>query len=312
MRPEDFGFVTNATGGINAVLRSLRLDPGDELVTTTHVYNAIRQTMKFVAQRQGGTVHEVHVPLPVQSASDVIGPIEAVLNERTRLLVIDLVTSPTALRLPLERMIAQCAERNIDVLIDGAHAPGMIELDVPALGAAYFAGNLHKWVCAPLGTAVLWVRPDRQAGVHPTTISHFYEEGLAVEFGWQGTRDISGWLAAPAAIEYFDALGWDRVRRHNHDLAVWAQRLLTRRWDMPPVSPLDGSWLGSMATVELPPTLRGRYRTPEDLQGMLMDEHRIEVPVIDWDDRWYVRVSCQIYNRSEQYEMLAEALTRGS
>jgi isopenicillin-N epimerase len=144
--------------------------------------------------------------------------------------------------------------------------------------------------------------------VHPTTISHFYDQGFGAEFSWQGTRDISGWLSAPAAIDYFAALGWERVRRHNHEMAVWAQRLLVERWQGQPVSPLDGSLLGAMATVPLPPRTRTRHGSAEALQALLYDRHRIEVPVIDWSDRWWIRVSCQVYNGAGQYERLADAV----
>ena len=178
MRPEDFGFVGNATDGVNAVLRSMDLRAGDELLTTDHVYHAIRQAMRYVAGRAGATVRELPVPLPVESADQIANAVLAGLSPRTRLLVIDHVTSPTALVFPIERIIAGSAERGVDVLVDGAHAPGMLPLDVGRLGAAYYAGNLHKWVCAPKGSAFLWARPDLQANVHPLVISHFLSEGF--------------------------------------------------------------------------------------------------------------------------------------
>lgn len=307
--PEDFGFVTNATGGVNAVLRSLRFGPGDDLVTTTHVYNAVRKTMQHVARESGARYVEAELRVPVSGPGEVVEQVTAALTERTRLLVIDHVTSPTAIVLPLKQIVAGCADRGIDVLVDGAHAPGMLELDVAALGAAYYTGNLHKWVCAPKGAAFLWARPDRRQGIHPNTISHFLDEGLAAEFAWQGTRDITPWLCAADAIAFMDRFGWARVRRHNHQLAVWVQALLARRLGAAPTTPLDGSMLGSMATVELPVSARQRFDAPESLQAALYDEHRIEVPIIDWDGRWWIRASCQIYNEPSQYERLAETMT---
>ncbi|MHC5008762.1 MAG: aminotransferase class V-fold PLP-dependent enzyme [Planctomycetota bacterium] len=308
--PADLGFVTNATNGGNAVLRSLRFAPGDELVTTDHVYNAIRQTMRHVARRADARVIEVEIPLPIGSADDVVEPLVAALTDRTRLVVIDHVTSPTAVVFPVGRIVGLCAERGIDVLIDGAHAPGMLELDLERLGAAYFTGNLHKWVCGPKGAAFLRVRPDRQPGIHPNTISHFLDDGLPAEFDWQGTRDVTAWLCAADVIDYMErTLGWDRIRRHNHELAVWVQTLLCERWGVEPGTPFDGSLLGSMVTVALPPQAPQRFETTEALQARLYEKHRIEIPVIEWDRKWWIRASAQVYNTPDQYELLADAVT---
>jgi isopenicillin-N epimerase len=309
MRPGDFGLVTNATEGVNAVLRSLALRPGDELLTTTHVYNAVRQAMRYVAARGGATYRELDVPLPLGGSDQIAERVTAGLSQRTRLLVIDHVTSPTAVIFPVERIVRACAARGVDVLIDGAHAPAMLPLDVQSIGAAYYAGNLHKWAFAPRGAAFLWARRDRQADVHPTIISHRLNEGFAREFGWQGTRDVSAWLSVPRAIEFLRDLGEERVRSHNHDLAAWAHRLLCRRWEVEPLTPDDGSLLGSMATVSLP----GRLATmteaeAEALQRRMYHEHRFEVPLHRFAGRWRLRVSCQVYNSATQYERLAEVV----
>jgi isopenicillin-N epimerase len=311
-RPDDFGFVSNATGGVNAVLRCLELNAGDEIVTTTHVYNAVRQTLRHVCERSGSTVVEAAIPMPISGPDVALEAVEAVMSDRTRLVLVDHLTSPTALLLPIEAIISRCAKRGVDVLVDGAHAPGMLELDIERLGCAYYTGNLHKWVCCPKGTAFLWVRADRQAGIHPGTISHFLGEGLAREFSWQGTRDITGWLCAPEAIEFFARLGWDRVRRHNHEMATWAQAYLASRWGVEPATPLDGSMLGSMVTLPLPETARQRWPAPAAFQAALYELDRIEVPVIDFGEGWWVRVSCQVYNVPEHYERLADAVIERS
>ena len=311
MRPDDFGFVTNATEGVNAVLRSLALRPGDELLTTSHVYHAVRQTMRLAARRAGGTVREVAVPLPVTSAADVLDRIVAGLSPATRLLVIDHVTSPSGLVFPVAAIVAACGERGVDVLVDGAHAPGMLPLDVGRLNPAYYAANLHKWCCCPKGTAFLWVAPSHQADVHPTVISHRLDEGFANEFAWQGTRDKSAWLTAPTALAFLADLGWDAVLAHNHQMAVWAHAMLVDRWQVEPVSPLDGSMLGTMATVRLPGRLAeldGPALTA--LQQRLHDEHRIEVPLIGWPGGAMLRVSCQAYNTPADYERLADVIAR--
>lgn len=311
MEPNDFGLVTNATEGANAVLRSMDLRPGEEAVATTHVYPAVRQAMRYAAGRAGASYREVDVPLPVRSPGVMTRAVVAGLGDRTRLLVVDHVSSPTALVFPVSEIVAACAARGVDVLVDGAHAPGMLDVDVPALGAAYYAGNLHKWCCAPKGCGFLWVRPDRQAGVHPTVISHHLGEGFAREFDWQGTRDVTAWLAAPAALAFMSGLGWERVRVHNHAMAAWAHRTLCARWDVEPVSPLDGSLLGSMATLRLPSAFQ-TMSEPDGLalQQRLYSEHHIEVPIVRWCGQWFVRVSCQAYNALRDYERLGDVIQR--
>ena len=316
MRPQDFGLVTNATEGINAVLNSLHFNPGDELLTTTHVYNAVRQAMRHTALRHGATYREIDVPTPVQSRSEIAQHILDQLSDLTRLLVIDHITSPTALIFPIEEIIAGCKARGVEVMVDGAHAPGMIDLDVPRTGATYYAGNLHKWACAAKGCAFVWIAPHRAADIHPCVVSHLYGQSLSDEFSWQGTRDISAWLALPAALQFMSNLGWERVRAHNHALAVWAHKMLCERFQVPPMSPFDGHLLGATATVALP----GRLASMTDDQGKalqqsLYTEDRIEVPLIRWQDTWHLRVSCQVYNHPADYHRLADAIearARGS
>jgi isopenicillin-N epimerase len=308
--PANTGFVSNATAAINAVLRSLMLKPSDELLTTTHVYNAVRMTMSYLAQRSGAKYIEEPVDLPLQSPQQVVDVIAGAITSRTRLVVIDHVTSPTAVIFPIEHILRICAERGIDVLVDGAHAPGMIPLNIESLGAAYYAGNLHKWVCAPSGAGFLWVRPDKQQGVHPPTISHFLDQGIAEEFQWQATRDITPWLCVEDSLAYMAEFGWDNVMRHNHEMATWVQQMLCEMWEVEPASPIDGSMLGSMATVVLPRQehVRKRFGTPEALKAPIYDRYQIEAPVIDWGGRWWIRASCQVYNTADQYERLGRAV----
>ena len=311
MRPDDFGLVTNATDGINAVLRSLRFAPGDELLTTTHVYNAVRQAMKYAAGQQGAAYREVHVPLPVQSSEQIAGIVLGSLSSRTRLLVIDHVTSPTALIFPVQRIAAECAARGVEVLIDGAHAPGMLDLDVPATGATYYAGNLHKWCCAPKGSGFLWVHPSRQRDIHPLIVSHHLGEGFVPEFGWQGTRDLSAWLTIPTALEYMALIGWADIRQHNNRLARWAHTLLAERLQVPLLSPADGSLLGSMATVPLPKPLHSvTEQEAHALQRNIYHKQQLEVPFMKWEGKNYLRVCAQVYNSPEQYERTAELIQR--
>jgi len=304
---DDFVFVTNATAGVNAVLRSLRLQPGDELLTVNHVYNAIRMTMQYVADRAGATAREIDLPVPIGSPDQIVNTIQDNLRERTRLLIIDEVSSPTAVVFPVEAICRLCEAHGIDVLVDGAHAPGMLDVNIKRLNPAYYAGNLHKWVCAPVGAGFLYVRPDKQTDIHPPVISHFLNQGLVEEFNWQGTRDVTPWLSVPAALEYFNQYGWQRVREHNHAMAVWAQQYLAQQWDVEPVAPTDGAMLGSMVTV-FAPREAARFESGEALIDALFEQHGIEVAVFDWNDQRFVRVSCQIYNTVEDYERLAKAV----
>ncbi len=313
IRSEDFGFLTNATGGVNAVLRSLSFEPGDEILTLDHVYNAVRMSMRHVAGQIRATAVEAELPLPVTGPEQVLQVVTDALNDRTKLFILDHMTSPTALLFPIDAILQLCRERGVDVLVDGAHAVGMFDLDITRLadlGATYYTGNLHKWLSAPVGSAFLWVHPDRQAPVHPLTISHHYEQGLAAEFAWQGTHDLSAWLSVPAAIDYFDRYGWERVRAYNHGLAKWAHQHLTRAWEVEPISPADGSMLGSMATVRIPESARERFGSADRLRHHLSREHRIEVPIIEWNETWWIRVSCQIYVTAGDIERLAR-IVRG-
>ena len=295
-------------------LRSLQFKKGDELLTTTHVYNGVRQTMKYLAERSGLTYRELDVPLPLSGDDEIVRAIEKGIGPRTRILNIDHVTSPTAVVFPVKCIVDMCAARGsaIDVLIDGAHAPGMVSLNIEAINPAYYAGNLHKWVCAPPASAFLWVRPDRQKGIHPPTISHFLDQSFQSEFGWQATRDITPWLCVEDALTWLGRLGWDKIMRHNHQMAVWAQAMLCERWGVRSATPLDGHMLGSMATIPLPrqDAFRKKYETFQHLKAAIYDTHRFEVPIVDWGDQWWIRISCQIYNRPEQYERLADAVLR--
>ncbi len=311
MQPANFGMVTNATDGINAVLRSLNFKPGDELLTTTHVYNAVRQAMRFVAGRTGAAYREIDVPTPVASAGQIERIVIDALTPATRLLVIDHVTSPTALVFPVERIAAACGSRGVDVLVDGAHAPGMLPLNVEQIGAAYYAGNLHKWVCAPKGSAFIWVRPDRQAEIHPLIVSHFFNQGFAAEFSWQGTRDISSWLATPKAIEFLGSIGWERLRAHNNGLAKWAQAILCEHWSVTPLSPLDGSLLGSMCTIPLPAPLNQMSEPAiKQFQQKLYDQERIEVPFFLWQGSVHARPCCAAYTERADIQRLADIISR--
>jgi isopenicillin-N epimerase len=311
-RGEDLIFVDNATSGVNAVLRSLDFASGDELLTTTHVYGAVRKTMQYVASRAGAVVVEAELPFPARDEDEIVAAIESRFSPRTRLLVIDHITSPTALVLPVARIVRSAKARGIAVVIDGAHAPGMVDLDIPSIGADFYTGNCHKWLFAPKGCAFLWVAPDAQAGVHPLVISHGYGSGFLAEFDWTGTRDPSNWLAVNTALDFVDTIGADILRERNRALMLEAKALLTQRWSTQAGAP--PALLGTMATIAVP-TGRGRFASaPATLEsaaaihGYLWQDHRIEIPVPVFNGRIWVRISAQIYNRIGDYQRLADAL----
>jgi isopenicillin-N epimerase len=312
--PDQLGFVTNATEGVHAVLRSIDWKRGDEIVTTDHVYGAMRQSIRRLADEFGVVLREVAVPLPVSGPDEFLAPVIAAFSARTRLLLIDHITSPTALVLPVVQLAETAKARGILVLIDGAHAPGSIDLDIKAIPCDAYTGNLHKWVCAPKGCAFVAGVGAFAERLKPIATSHRYGEGLVREFDWQGTRDMTPWLTAPAALQYFDRIGgdrfggdrigWERVRRHNHDLAVWAMQTLVEQWSVESLSPLDGSMLASMAAIPVPAQVQQRFASEVALQAHLYDVHRIEIPVIDWKGRWHVRVSCHLHTTPDLIERL--------
>jgi isopenicillin-N epimerase len=324
--PDDLAFVDNATTGINAVLRWLPLAAGDEVLTTDHEYNACRNAMDAMASPVGARVVTVAIPFPAVGPEDVVDRVRAAVTPRTRLAVLDHVTSATALVFPIEELVAELAARGVDTLVDGAHAPGMLDLNLDDLGAAYYAGNLHKWVCAPKGAAFLHVRRDRQKGFHPLVVSHganserTNRSRFRLEADWTGTRDPSAWLAVPAALDLLGGLltgGWPAVRLRNRDLARRARDLLCAALAI--ASPAPDAMLGSMASVPLPEeTAAGRVQGV-DLYGDPVHDallaRGIQVMVTPWPQRpdggsWrrLVRVSAALHNDLDQFVRLAAAL----
>jgi isopenicillin-N epimerase len=313
-------FVPNATVGVNTVLHSLRFEPGDELLVTDHEYNACRNAFEHAAERSGARTVVVPIPFPLRSADEVVASILERVTPRTRLALIDHVTSQTGLVMPIERLVKELQARGVDVLVDGAHAPGMVPLDVERIGAAYYTGNCHKWLCAPKGAAFLCVRPDRQDAVRPLVISHGANSERTdrsrylIEFGWTGTGDPTAALCVPEAIRFIGSLvpgGWPDVMRRNRELALAARRVLCDALAIDPPAP--GEMIGTLVAVPIRDAQKAKIRDVlnlDPLQERLLAEHAIEVPVITWP-RWprrLVRVSAQLYNSLPQYERLAAAL----
>jgi isopenicillin-N epimerase len=316
--PASLAFVPNATAGVNAVLRSLDLDRHDELLVTSHEYNASRNALEYVAGLAGAKVVPVDIPFPLGSPDDVVERVLERVTDRTRLLLIDHITSQTGLIFPIARLVDELNRRGIDTLVDGAHAPGMVPLHLDILGAAYYTANLHKWVCAPKGAAFLYVRANRRLTVRPVVISHGANatrtdrSRFHLEFDWPGTFDPSAWLSVPTALRFMASIvdgGWPEVMRRNHELALRARDLLCNQLSIG--KPAPDEMIGSMAAVPLPD---GAAYVPPSLYGdPLQDalfERGIEVPLMPWphQPKRTLRVSAQLYNSIEDYEKLANAL----
>ena len=318
--PADLVFVPNATTGVNTVLRALELRAGDELLVTDSTYAACRNAADAVAKASGARLVCAALPFPLRDPEEVVEALLARVTPTTRLALVDHVTSPTGLVLPVARLVERLQGRGIDVLVDGAHAPGMVELDLAALGAAYYTGNCHKWLCAPKGAAFLHVRRDRQAGVHPLVTSHgasskrIDRSRFQLEFLWPGTHDPTPLLALPDALAFLGALlpgGWPALRAANRALALSARDRLCSVLGCAPPAP--DTMIGSLAALPLP---AARHAPPAPVPGLdalqerLWERHRIEVPVMHWP-AWparLLRISAQIYNSPEQYHTLAAAL----
>ena len=308
---EDLAFVENTTAGVNAILRSLTLDTGDEILTADHAYGAVTKSIEFVCTRAGAHLRLAQVPLPVRSPDQVVEAFAAAITPSTRLIVVDHVTSGSALIFPVRQIVELADRAGIPVLVDGAHALGMLPLDLPALGATWYVANGHKWLCGPKGAAILWANPDdprSRAQLHGTAISHNYLQPFPAEFDWIGTRDLSAWLSMPAALAFRRDLGDQAVRAHNDALAREGGALLAEALGSELTGP--ASMLGSIAAAEVP-GLRGVTQADADvLRGLLWNEDRIEVGAPALLGRMTLRVSAQVYNAQDEYERLAAVLPR--
>jgi len=303
---EDVVFVENATAGCNAVLRSLSFAPGEEILCLSHVYNAVRNTVRHAAARSGAVVVTAEIPFPRPTEEAIVKNLARALGRRTRIAVLDHITSGSGLVLPLARMIAACHAAGVPVLVDGAHGPGQVTLDISTLGADWYVGNCHKWLMAPKGAAFLYARADRQQDLHPGTISHGYGAGFRAEFDWTGTFDPSAFLAVPAAIAFHARLGGAQLQARNAALAAEAAARLAHRLHTEIGASPDMA--GAMGLVRLP--LRG----PVDAaRALAFRQHLLDAgtdaPVSALGDAAWLRISAQAYNKLSDYEKLFSVVT---
>lgn len=305
-RPERLAFVENATVGTGAVLHALAFEPGDEILTTDHVYNALRNTLRHVTERAGARLIEAPLPLPVTDEGAVVEAIERGLTPRTRLVVIDHVASASALTFPVRAIVALCRARGLPVLVDGAHAPGLLDLDVDGIGADWYVGNCHKWLCAPKGAAFIALADRPTPPIHPLAISHAYGQGFPAEFDKVGTRDPSAWLAVPAAIAFHARLGGADLRARNRSVARAVAARLAAETGLDRAGADD--LCHAMVLLSLPEDVPATREEAARIQGLLYDRHRVEVAITALRGRLHLRLSVQAYNDESDFSGLGAAL----
>jgi isopenicillin-N epimerase len=300
-------YVQNATSGLNVIARSFPLERGDEILTTDHEYGALDMTWEWMCGKSGAKYIKQPIPAPVTTHADFVEIFWSGVTPRTKIIFLSHITSATALIFPIKEICARAREAGILTVIDGAHVPGHIPLDLTDIGADIYSGNFHKWLCAPKGSAFLFVRPEQQEWVESLTISWGWrgESTFVSRNQYQGTTDIASYLATPAAIKFQQEHDWPTVRARCHGLARQARTRISERFDMPSLSPDEpDQWLGQMVTCPLPIT------DIEALKTRLYDEFRIEAPVGSWEGYNSIRVSFQGYNDESDLDKLIEALEK--
>ena len=299
-------FTDNATTGTQTVIAQARLEPGDEILTTDHCYPAVLAQLRRSVEAAGAVLRVAPVPIFAENRAAVTEAVVSRLSDRTRLVVVDHVASCSGLVFPVEEIAAECRRQGIAVLVDGAHAAGMLPVDLGRLGADFWVGNLHKWVCAPKAVAVLHAAPRWRDTLRPLVASHGVFDGYRPSFDWTGTRDPSALLAVPAALAFFDQAGWEATRQRNNELARTGAELVARRIGTSAPSPGAAGLACAMRLVRLPEALD--ERGARALEDRLLAEHRVVVPVTYHGEWQWLRVSAQLYNTMADYERLAEAL----
>jgi isopenicillin-N epimerase len=306
----DLVFVENATTGLNAVLRALDFEPGDEILITSLSYPAIRKAAQYAASRSGARVIEVELRLPIADEAELLREIAARLGHRTKLAIFDHVASHSALVLPVAGLVRLAHEAGARVAIDGAHAPGMIALDIAAIGADWYIGNLHKWYFAPRSCGFLWAAKPVQALTHPLAISHGYGGGFQAEFEWTGTRDVTAALAAPAALAFHRQLGGTALMDRNVAMTRAAARRLSALWRTETTGPIDT--FAAMATIRLPFSGEASPARLAALAREVSDRHAIEASFVALEGAAWVRIAAQAYNTDAEYDRLGAIFTAAS
>lgn len=310
VNPQDLVYFPNPTTAVNMVARSLNLKPGDEILTTNHEYGAMDRIWRFICRKTGACYHIQPIEAPVTSAEKLIEEFFSGATIRTKVIFISHITSPTALIFPVQTICKIAREMGILTIVDGAHAPGQVDLDLKAIDADIYVGACHKWLCAPKGSAFLYANPLIQDSLEPLIVSWGFEsenpgDSRFIDYHeWQGTRDLAAFLSVPAAIEFQRNHNWSLLRQHCHELASAARSRINTLTNCPPLSPDSDFWFSQMVSMFLPKPAK-----PEFLQSILHDQYNIEIPLFFWNDTPLMRISIQIYNHSEQIDYLASVLS---
>ncbi len=305
-------YTQNVTVSLNIVARSLELGAGEEVLTTNHEYGAIDRTWRFLSKEQGFTYINQPITTPLTTEDKFIEDFWRGVTAHTRVICLSHITSPTAIIFPIQEIIRRAREMGILTIIDGAHVPGQISLHLDSLGADFYGGNLHKWLCAPKGAGFLYARPEMQHLLKPLIVSWGYESmtpsgsDFVDHNDWWGTRDHSAFLAVPAAIQFQKENNWDDVRQSCHQLVREAQNRICELTGLAPLHAARSAdaWFAQMATAPLPAEV-----DIVPLKNRLYDEYRIEVPLIEWNRNKLIRISVQGYNTKRDIDKLCKALT---
>jgi isopenicillin-N epimerase len=308
---DGFVFVPNATNGVNTVLASISLRPRDEVLITDQSYGAVKFAAERVCNSKRARLAVSQVPLPNRGSDELIEAVLSKVTLRTRLVIVDHIASPTGILFPIAKIIRELHSRNVPVLVDAAHAPGMVDVRLNNLDPDYWTGNFHKWCCAPRGSAGLWVREDHRKTVAPIITSWYLNEGYPSSFRWLGTDDYTPYLATPAAIDFMASLGWERVRNHNRALARYGRDVVTAALrTRHPVDPDLDEMFEAMTLIQLPESIAETEEKARSLQAGISDHLNVEAAPVAWNGNGYLRLSAQVYNASSEYEHLADGLPR--
>ncbi len=307
---DDLVYFPNPTTALNAVIRSLDLQPGDEILTTDHEYGAMERTWRYYCRKTGAVFRKVEIPVPVKDHSSFIQTFWGNVNSNTRVIFISQITSPTALIFPVTEICRRARERGITTIVDGAHAPGHIPLNIGEMNPDVFAGACHKWMCSPKGTSFLYVKKSLQDTIDPLVISWGWESDRPGKsqfldyHQWQGTRDMCAFLTVPESIEYLRSIGWFRHTKKCHSILMVFQEKLIRLLNTERICREPEEWQGQMCSIILPYSPQ-----PEELKKKLSRDYGIEIPVFNWKDKTILRISCQPYNSESELEVLFDAVS---
>ncbi len=307
-KADGFVFVPNATTAVTTVLSGPFIKTGDEVLVTDQGYGAVRYAAERVCSERNAQLVTCPVPLPTKGPDELVEAILSGITNRTRLAIVDHIASPTGLVFPISKIVKSLHEKGVLVMVDAAHTPGMVGVDLKVLNPDFWTGNFHKWCCAPRGSAGLWVREDYRKSIKPIVSSWYLSEEYPSSFRWLGTDDYTPYLAVPAALDFMKGLGWERVRQHNKALAQYGRDTVDEATGLDPVMPGLEAMFEAMSLVRLPD---GKVRSDEDaraLQARIANTLGVETAPIAWNGGGYLRLSAQVYNSPSDYDRLADGI----